>query len=348
MSMQISDCSGDFDLPRINGDFILKDFKFASGEILPEARMHYVTLGAPHRDAAGEIDNAVMLLHTTGGSSGQFLSPEMVNSLFAPGKPLDVLRYYVIIPESVGHGKSSKPSDGLRTRFPAYDYVDMVGAQRQLLIEGLGVNCLELLLGVSMGGMHCFIWGTTYPKFARAIMPMVCFPVAIAGLNRVHRKLMADGIRSDPAWLYGNYARQPELGLRIAASLTAMVVDNPLALMSELPTPEDADRWAGNFVNNFVSQADANDFLYQIEASRNYDALVGLEKMTAPVTWVNFEDDLMNPAVLGIGAALIGRMPQGRFVEVPQTLETRGHFTWMTPKHWIDELIDLIERSSNR
>jgi homoserine O-acetyltransferase/O-succinyltransferase len=326
-------------------DFFIKNFQFRSGEALQELRIHYKTLGAPRQDSAGCTENAVMLLHPTGGNSQQFLTSRLVESLFAPGAPLDMERHYIIIPDSIGHGRSSRPSEGLRANFPAYDYRDHVETQRLLLAEELGINQLRLLLGVSMGGMHCFQWGITHPGFARALMPIACLPAPIAGLNRVHRKLMIDGIRSDPEWLEGNYQTQPERALRLAVSLSAMVVDNPQALMKDLPTRDAADKWARDFVDNAMKLFEVNDFLFQLEASRTYDPSVDLEKITVPVNWVNFADDIVNPVALGIAGPAARRMPQARLIEMSQSDKTRGHSTWMWPEFWVAELEDLLARS---
>jgi len=190
-------------------DVVLKDFRFRTGEAMPELRIHYTTLGSPHRNSAGRIDNAVMVLHGTGGAGWQFLRPQFADELYGPGQPLDIRKYWIILPNNIGHRKSSKPSDGLRMKFPKYDYDDMVEAQHRMLVEGLGVTRLRLITGTSMGCMHSFVWGETYPTFARALMPLACEPVEIAGLNRMWRQLAINGIKSDPAWNEGNYTSEP-------------------------------------------------------------------------------------------------------------------------------------------
>jgi homoserine O-acetyltransferase len=195
--------------PTREGDVVLKDFRFRDGEALPELRIHYTMLGEPHRNSAGQIDNAVMVLHGTGGAGWQFLRPQFADELYGPGQPLDIRKYWIILPNNIGHGKSSKPSDGLRMKFPKYDYDDMVEAQHRMLVEGLGVTRLRLITGTSMGCMHSFVWGETYPTFARALMPLACEPVEIAGLNRMWRQLAINGIKSDPAWNEGNYTSEP-------------------------------------------------------------------------------------------------------------------------------------------
>src|SRR4030095_10758579 len=204
--------------PMREGDALLRNFRFHSGEALPQLRMHYTLLGAPQRNSAGQIDNAVMVLHGTGGDGKQFLRPQFADELYGPGQPLDIRKYWIILPDNIGHGKSSKPSDGLRMRFPHYDYDDMVEAQRRMLAEGLGIVHLRLIMGTSMGCMHSFVWGETHPAFASALMPLACEPVEIAGLNRMWRQLAINGIKADPAWKGGNYKKEPVQGLRTAES----------------------------------------------------------------------------------------------------------------------------------
>ena len=331
--------------PAQEGEFILRAFRFRCSDILPELRMHYTTLGTPRRDIRGRVTNAVLLLHVTGGSGQQFLAPQFADTLFGPGQPLDIDRYYLIFPDSIGHGRSSKPSDGLRAKFPAYDYDDMVEAQRLLLINGLNIDNLRLVLGTSMGGMHSFVWGVMYPNFARAIMPIGCLPAEIAGHNRALRKLMMDGIRADPAWRCGNYESQPTLGLRTVVSLVALSGENPVMLLRNLPCREAADNWATDYIARGLGSLDANDFLFQLDSSRNYNPSPSLARIKVPLTWVNSADDFINPPLLGIVDAAMQRMPSARFMLIPQTAETRGHATCTWPKFWKDELIVLLERS---
>jgi homoserine O-acetyltransferase/O-succinyltransferase len=249
------------------GDFTVRDFKFASGVTLPELKLHYTTLGVPKRDASGRITNAVMVLHGTGGSGRQFLQPQFADELYGPGQPLDVSRFYVILPDGIGHGQSSKPSDGLKMSFPAYDYADMVEAQRRLLVDGLGVTKLRLLMGTSMGCMHGFMWGEVHPDFAQAIMPLACLPTQIAGQNRMWRKLTIDAIKADPAWNGGNYTDQPMQGMRTAVSLLTIAGANPLALQAQYPTRDAADAYAEAAMKRGFAGRDANDLIYQIAAS---------------------------------------------------------------------------------
>jgi homoserine O-acetyltransferase len=327
------------------GDFSVRDFRFASGETLPELRLHYTTLGTPKRDAAGRITNAVMVLHGTGGSGRQFLQPQFADELYGPGQPLDIKRYYVILPDGIGHGKSSKPSDGLRTRFPAYDYADMVEAQRRLLVDGLGVTKLRLLMGTSMGCMHGFMWGQAHPDFTQAIMPLACLPVEIAGQNRMWRKLVIDAVKADPAWNGGNYSAQPVQGLRTAVSLLTIAGANPLALQAQYPTREAADAYAEEAMKRGFTGRDANDLIYQVSASRTYDPSKGLERITAPVTWINSADDFINPPGLGIAEPAAKRLKNGRYRLIAASPETKGHGTHTWAKFWKADLVDLLQRS---
>jgi homoserine O-acetyltransferase len=327
-----------------DGDVTLPGSRFRSGETLPELRIHYATLGTPHRNAAGEIDNAVMVLHGTGGTGRQFLAPQFADELYGPGQPLDISRYYVILPDGIGHGRSSKPSDGLRMRFPRYDYDDMVEAQRAMLAR-LGVTRLRLLMGTSMGCMHIFVWAEAHPDSARAMMPLACLPTQIAGHNRMWRQLAVQGIRSDPAWADGNYATQPVMGLRVAVSVLQIAGMAPLWLQHEYPTRDAADAYLAGRVDRDIASRDANDLLYQIEASRTYDPLPNLERIRTPMTWVNSADDFINPPEYGIAEAAAGRMPTARYVLIPRSAETRGHGTHTWARFWKDELIALLRRT---
>ncbi len=327
------------------GDSILRDFRFASGERLAELRIHYATLGTPRRDAAGAVTNAVMVLHGTGGSGRQFLQPQFANELFGPGQPLDLSRYYVILPDGIGHGKSSKPSDGERMRFPKYDYSDMVEAQRRMLVEGLGITRLRLVMGTSMGCMHIFVWAQAHPDFARALMPMACLPTEIAGHNRMWRKLAIEGIRSDPAWAGGDYSAQPAQGLRTAVSVLQIAGFAPLYLQKAYPTREAAYSYIMEGVARDLPTRDANDLIYQLEASRTYNPWPRLERIRAPMTWVNSSDDFINPWDYGIAEKAAARLPNTRFVLIKATDETRGHSTHTWAKFWKDELVDLLKRT---
>jgi homoserine O-acetyltransferase len=331
--------------PTQERDVVLKDFRFRDGEALPELRMHVTTLGQPHRNAKGEIDNAVMVLHGTGGSGQQFLRPQFADELYGPGQPLDIRKYWIILPDNVGHGKSSKPSDGLRLKFPKYDYDDMVEAQHRLLSEGLGVTHMRLIMGTSMGCMHSFVWGETYPAFASALMPLACEPVEIAGLNRMWRQLAINGIESDPAWRGGNYKTQPIQGLRTAESLLFVAGSAPLYYQSEYPTNSSASVFAEERVRTGLVELDANDLIYQLDSSRHYNPWSNLALIKVPLMWVNSADDFINPRNLPFPAAALKRMPTARFRLIPETADTRGHATHTWAKFWKADLIALLERS---
>ena len=307
--------------------------------------MHYTALGKPHRNAAGEIDNAVMVLHGTGGSGQQFLRPQFADELYGPGQPLDINRYWIILPDNIGHGKSSKPSDGLRMQFPKYDYDDMVEAQR-LMLKQLGVTRLRLIFGTSMGCMHAFVWGETHPNFARALMPMACEPIEIAGLNRMWRQLAINGIKSDPAWQDGAYCVQPALGLRTAQSLLFVAGAAPLNYQSQYPTRQAASTFAEERVATALAALDANDLIYQLESSRNYNPWPKLEAITAPVMWINSADDFINPRNLAVPDQAVRRMPNAKFRMIAETDDTRGHGTHTWAKFWKDDLVQLLERTN--
>ena len=326
------------------GDVTLADFHFRSGETLPQLRIHYATLGTPHRDASGHIDNAVMILHGTGGTGRQFIVPQFANELYGPGQPLDLARYYIILPDGIGHGRSSRPSDGLRMRFPHYDYDDMVEAQR-LLLERLGVARLRLLMGTSMGCMHGFVWAERHPEMLRAVMPLACLPTEIAGRNRMWRRMAAEAIRRDPAWAEGNYASQPVQGLRTAESLLQIAGMAPLYAQHSYPTREAADAFIVPRVESAIATLDADDLIYQLEASRNYDPSPHLERVRTPITWVNSADDFINPPELDIAEPAARRMPSVRFVLIPASPETHGHGTHTWARFWKGELIDLLRRT---
>jgi homoserine O-acetyltransferase len=319
------------------GDVVLRDFRFTTGEVLPELRIHYVTLGEPGRPA-------VLVLHGTGGSSQQFLAPTFADELFGPGQPLDARRHYVVLPDGIGHGGSSKPSDGLRARFPRYTYDDMVLAQRRLL-EALGVDHLRLVIGTSMGGMHTWVWGTRYPGFMDALVPLACLPTQIAGRNRMLRKMILDDIRLDPEWHGGEYERQPR-GLVAALQLLFVMTSSPLALQRAAATRDAADRFVEAWLRDLIARTDANDFLYQMDASRDYDPSPLLDRITAPVLAINSADDVVNPPELGIMERLMPRVRNGSYVLIPTGPATRGHGTHSLPALWKHHLIDLLERLS--
>ena len=326
----------------IDGDAILKNFTFRSGEKLPELKMHYTTLGKPQRDASGAIVNAVMILHGTGGTGKQFLQPQFAGELFGPGQPLDTAKYYVILPDNIGHGGSSKPSDGMRMAFPRYDYDDMVAAQHRLLTEKLGIGELQLILGTSMGCMHAFVWGESWPGFAKRLAPFACLPVEIAGENRMWRTLIIDAIKADPAWNGGNYTQEPAAGLRTATSIGLIAGSNPYALQAQYPTRSAAEAYKDTAFARSYGRNDANDVIYQFDASRTYNPWADLEKIDVPLLWVNSADDFINPPGYGIAEQAVARMPKARYVLIPASPETKGHGTHSWAKFWKDDLAKLM------
>lgn len=330
--------------PVNEGTAALKNFRFHTGETLPELRLHYRTLGAPRTDEQGRIVNAVMILHGTGGTGAQFLRPQFADALYGPGQPLDITKYFIILPDSIGHGKSSKPSDGLRMAFPAYDYDDMVAAQHRLLTEHLRVTSLRLLMGTSMGCMHSFVWGTTRPGFAKAMFPTACLPVEIAGRNRMWRKMTIDAIKADPLWNNGNYTAPPLGGLRTAAVLGFVAGSAPLRLQAEAPTRAAAEKAIEGRIEVALGD-DANDTIYRIDSSRTYNPGPLLSKITVPVTWINSADDFINPPNLKIAETEVAKMPNARFILIPETAETRGHSTHTWAVFWKEELVELLKRS---
>ena len=329
----------------VEGDFTAPAFALTSGRSLPELRMHYRTLGQPRRDADGRVENAVLLLHGTGGTGAQFLSPQFAGELFGPGQPLDIARYYIIMPDNLGHGGSSKPSDGQRARFPEYGYADMVEAQRRLLVDGLGVDRVRLMLGTSMGCMHIFVWAEAHPDFADALMPMACQPTAIVGRNRLWRTMLKDAIRSDPTWAGGDYTAQPVEGLRTAVDLLLLAGSAPMAMQQDLATPAAVDEWLSQQQARRLPALDANDLWYQVNASFDYDPSAGLERITAPMTWINSADDFINPPELGLAERFVPRIAGVQYRLVPNSVGGKGHGTHTWAVFWKDDLVALLARS---
>ncbi len=325
----------------VEGDYIIKNFEFSSGATLPELRVHYRTFGAPQRDATGRVTNAVLVMHGTTGSGAQFVRREFAGELFGPGQLLDASRYFVILPDGIGHGRSSKPSDALHAKFPAYGYADMVEAQYRLVTEGLKVNHLRLVMGTSMGGMHTWLWGERHPDFMDALMPLASLPTQIAGRNRAWRRVVIDAIRHDPEWRSGEYAAQPQ-SLRIAAEMLFLVGSNPVLRQHQAPTLAEADRVLDEYVANFQKTMDANDVLYALEASRDYDPAPGLEKIRAPLVAINSADDLINPPELGILEREIRRVPKGKAIVIPLSDRTAGHGTHTLAVVWKQYLAELL------
>jgi homoserine O-acetyltransferase/O-succinyltransferase len=327
------------------GDFMLEDFRFASGETLPELRLHYRTLGKLQRDAKGVASNAVLIMHGTGGTGAQFLRPEFSGELFRAGGELDTSRFFVILPDGIGHGKSSKPSDGLRAHFPRYGYEDMIAAQYRLLTEGLGVQHLRLVMGTSMGGMHTWLWGQRYPDAMDALLPLASLPSQISARNRVWRRIAIDAIRNDPQWRGGDYREQPP-GLRTAEQMLFLMGSNPVLRQQQMPDLAKSDAVFDAAVADSLRAADANDVLYQLEASRDYDPARGLEKIRAPLLAINFADDLINPPELGILEREIKRVPHGRALVIPMTPLSRGHGTHTVAAVWKEHLAGLLRSSA--
>jgi homoserine O-acetyltransferase/O-succinyltransferase len=323
-----------------DGDFVLRDFKFASGESLAELRIHYTTLGTPRRDASGVVRNAVLMLHGTTGSGTGLVRP--MSSLFAPGDLLDTTTHYIVFTDGIGHGKSSKPSDGLRMRFPKYTYDDMVDAQHRLLTEGLGVRHLRLIIGTSMGCMHAWVWGERYPDFVDALVPLACAPTAIAGRNRMIRKLIIDAIMSDPEWKNGDYTQPPLRGMRAAMGNLFVMTSAPLVQHRQAPTRAQADSSILAYLDRQARALDANDVIYAFEASREYDPSTKLETITAPVLAINSADDFVNPPELGLMEKLMPRVRNGRYVLIPTSDATRGHGTHSQPAVWHQHLAEFL------
>ena len=329
----------------VENDYVIHDFQFASGEKLPELRLHYTILGKPHRDSHGRVDNAVLIMHGTGGSGHSLLNEHFAGVLFGRGQLLDANKYFIILPDAIGHGKSSKPSDALHARFPQYTYADMVTAQHTLLLQGLQVDHLRLVMGTSMGCMHTFMWGETYPDFMDALMPLACLPVPIAGRNRLWRNLIMQAIRTDPAWLNGEYQTEPMSALRNAAGLLLIAGSAPIPMQLALPTRDTADQFLEKFMQRELEDLDANDLLYQVGASRDYDPAPGLGKIKAPLTQVNSADDFINPPELGIAEREIKQVKGGRFVLLPASDQTHGHGTHTWAALWQQYLAQLLQSS---
>jgi homoserine O-acetyltransferase/O-succinyltransferase len=343
LSLQIVAAGQDYRAPA-EGDFTIRNFRFASNEVLPELRLHYRTIGTPNRDAGGIVRNAVLVLHGTGGSGRGFLSEQFAGALFGPGQLLDSKRYFIILPDGIGHGGSSKPSEGLHARFPRYGYHDMITAQYRLVTEGLGINHLRLVMGTSMGGMHTWLWGERYPDFMDALMPLASLPVQIAGRNRMLRRMVIDSIKTDPEWNNGEYKQQPR-GLVSAAYVLMLMTGSPLQAQKQAPTQEVADRLFDTQLKARLGGIDANDMLYQFDASRDYDPSTKLESIRAALVAVNSADDFVNPPELAIAEREITRVKRGLFVLIPISDQTRGHGTHSLPSLWKQHLNRLLEES---
>jgi homoserine O-acetyltransferase len=334
--------------PTKDGVYTIANFRFGTGETLPELRLHYLTLGQPHRNAAGHVDNAILLLHGTGGNARSLFVPEFSDVLFGPGQPFDITKYFLIFPDDIGHGQSSRPSDGLHMRFPQYDYDDMVRSQYIMLTEGMHVDHLRLILGTSMGCMQGFVWGETYPQFMDALAPFGCLPVELAGRNRMWRYMGMQSIRTDPAWKNGEYTTEPVLGLRHALSLNFIAGLAPLQAQKNYPTRESAEADVDETLAKSVAETDANNYLYYTNASRNYNPEPKLSTIVAPVLWINSADDFINPPELGIAEQMVKKIPHAKFILIPISDATRGHHTHTVAAVWKDYLIDFMRQTEPR
>jgi homoserine O-acetyltransferase len=333
------------------GDFVLRNYRFASEENLPELRMHYRTIGRPEQDKEGKVRNAVLILHGTGGQGGSFVGDGAPDNLFAgelfgKDQPLDASRHYIIIPDNVGHGKSSKPSDGLRGHFPRYGYHDMVEAQYRLVTEGLKVNHLRLVMGTSMGGMHTWLWGEKYPNFMDALLPLASLPTQISGRNRMWRRTIIDAIRNDPEWKGGDYQSQPP-SLRVATQMLLLMSSNPVIRQREAPTLKQADEVFEKTVAARMATMDANDLVYAIESSYDYDPGPALERIQAQLLAINSADDLINPPELGILEKEIKRVKRGRAIVIPLSDLTAGHGTHTRAVVWKEHLETLLKETEH-
>jgi len=335
--------------PIRDGVYHIHNFHFGSGETLPDLRLHYLTLGLPHRGPDGRTDNAVLLLHGTGGSAHSLLNPVFSDVLFGPGQPLDITKYFIILPDDIGHGDSSKPSDGLRMQFPHYDYDDMVRSQHQMLVDGLHVNHLRLIFGTSMGCMQAFVWGETWPDFADALMPMACMPIAIAGRNRMWRYMAMNLIRHDPAWDNGNYTSEPMEGIRGANDFIIIAGSAPQQMQKDFPTRRQAEAYVDRTLDLLDAHADADDFLYYVDASRNYNPEPKLSTITAPVLWIDSADDFVNPPELsGLAQTLATRLPHAKFILIPASLQTWGHGTHTHAAVWKNDMIQFLQETDRK
>jgi homoserine O-acetyltransferase len=334
--------------PTQDGTYTIKNFRFGTGETLPELKLHYLTLGQPHRDSAGHTDNAILLLHGTGGDAHSLLNPVFSDVLFGPGQPFDITKYFIILPDDIGQGDSSKPSDGLHMHFPQYDYDDMVAGQHTMLTDGLHVDHLRLILGTSMGCMQSFVWGETFPQFSDALAPFACLPVELAGRNRMWRYMAMQSIRNDPAWKNGEYTTEPTEGLRGASDLIVIAGGAPLQLQKNYPTRSQAEAYIDRVIANDIAHTDANNFLYYVNASRNYNPAPKLATITAPVLWINSADDFINPPELGIAEKMVTKMPNAKFILIPISDATRGHGTHTQAAVWKQYLIDFLAQTEKK
>jgi homoserine O-acetyltransferase len=332
----------------VEGDYKVANFEFESKEVLPEMNLHYYTMGTPQKDEKGQTTNAVIVMHGTTGTGQQFINDRFAGNLFGPGQLLDATKYYIIMPDAIGHGKSSKPSDGRHMKFPRYTYNDMVKADYLLVTQHLGVNHLRLVMGTSMGGMHTWVWGEMYPNFMDALMPLASLPVEIAGRNRMVRKMAIDLIMMDPEWKGGEYTSQPKVGLTGAISSLIFMGSSPLQMQKSAPTREKAEENLARTKARYLATLDANDVIYAFDASRNYNPEPEIEKIIAPTLAVNSADDEVNPPELNLMEPVIKRMHKGRYILIPTSDKTSGHGTHSNPPMWDMYLKELLEMAAKR
>lgn len=324
----------------LEGNFIIESFGFDDGTVL-DLRQHYRTLGSPRRGADGRVSNAVLIMHGTTGQGGGFLSDNFAGVLFGKGQLLDAAEYFIILPDAIGHGQSSKPSDGQRASFPQYTLEDMVRAQHQLLTEHLKIDHLRLVTGTSMGGMMSWIWGYTYPDFMDSLLPLASLPVEIGGRNRMTRKMMIDAVKDDPLWNGGDYEEQPP-GLKEAMYALLFMVSSPLQYQLAAPTREAAEEMMDALVERYRSSIDANDLIYAFDATRFYNPAPHLDQIIAPLIAINSADDQVNPPELGILERETARIPGAQSVVLPITTMTRAHSTHSQPTIWGPYLARLL------
>jgi homoserine O-acetyltransferase len=341
--------AADHTLPKpIEADYTIRDFKFSSGEQMPQLRIHYATLGAPVKNREGQITNAVLILHSTANSHQQFLADRFAGELFGPGQPLDLRRYFIVLPDAIGHGASSKPSDGLHAKFPAYDYNDMVSAQYMLLRQALGVNHLRLVLGTSMGCMHSWVWAEKYPEFMDAVVPLACLPAPVAGRNRMWRTMITEGIQQDPLWHGGEYKDQPKETLKASVGMMLIAGSGALELQALANSGSAASKYLDQYVEHRTATLDANDLFYAISSSQDYDPSQQLGSITARVLHINFADDFINPPELKIAEESIKQVKRGKFILIPISASTHGHLTHTYAHFYSQDLARLLAATATK
>jgi homoserine O-acetyltransferase len=330
--------------------YVIKNFHFGTGETIPELSLHYLTLGQPHRGADGHIDNAILLLHGTGGDRHTLMNPVFSDVLFGPDQPFDITKYFLILPDDIGQGDSSKPSDGLHMKFPQYDYDDMIRSQYIMLTEGMHVDHLRLILGTSMGCMQSWVWGETYPEFMDALAPFACYPIELAGRNRMTRYIAIESIEHDPAWMNGEYTTEPVEGIRGAEAMLLVMGSAPLQMQKNYPTRALAEKYVDDYMARSIAHADANNLIYYVNASRNYNPEPKLSSIIAPALWINSADDFINPPELAqsIGPRVLPKMPKTKFIILPITDATRGHGTHTQAAVWKDELVKFMAETKKK